>query len=395
MSMFSSRPALRWLVPTAAAVAVIGGGAAIGTFAASAEPSLPPRSAAQLLVDVQTARLDAMSGTVVQRADLGLPDLPALPAVGGAEEAAVLSSLLAGSNTMRVWYAGPDQARLALQDTLGEVDFIRDGRDLWVWQSKSNTATHRKLPAEADGKRLPPEAALPVTPQQAADQALAAIDPTTEVTIGTNGRVAGRTAYELVLAPRDKASLVGQVRIAIDSKEYIPLRFEIFPKGSDAAAFSVAFTQISFERPAVEKFRFNPPPGAKVTEKSADDAVGHQDKTKPRDLPRKPPAGEKPDSEPAKASTAVIGEGWTTVFAARVSDSSPEADIRKEDGQEAAAVLEILGSLQRVNGAWGSGRLLPGKLLSVLLTDDGRLLLGAVAPERLYQVAADPAAAFK
>jgi hypothetical protein len=31
-------------------------------------------------------------------------------------------------------------------------------------------------------------------------------------------------------------------------------------------------------------------------------------------------------------------------------------------------------------------------LFTVLITDDGRLLLGAVSPERLYQAAADPAA---
>ena len=75
MSVFRSRPALRWLVPSAAAVLVIGGGAAAGTIAASAEPSLPERSAAQLLVDVQNAKVDGLSGTIVQTADLGLPSL--------------------------------------------------------------------------------------------------------------------------------------------------------------------------------------------------------------------------------------------------------------------------------------------------------------------------------
>ena len=66
MSVFRSRPALRWLVPSAAAVVVIGGGAAAGTIAASADPTLPERSAAQLLVDVQNAKVDGLSGTVVQ-----------------------------------------------------------------------------------------------------------------------------------------------------------------------------------------------------------------------------------------------------------------------------------------------------------------------------------------
>src|ERR671920_2024705 len=105
VSVFRSRPALRWLVPSAAAVLVIGGGAAAGTIVASADPSLPERSAAQLLVDVQNAQVDGFSGTVVQTADLGLP---ALPSMGGAD-GGQLTSLLSGSHTIRVWYAGEDK----------------------------------------------------------------------------------------------------------------------------------------------------------------------------------------------------------------------------------------------------------------------------------------------
>jgi outer membrane lipoprotein-sorting protein len=406
MSVFSSRPALRWLVPAAAAVAVIGGGAAIGKFAAVAEPSLPERSAAQLLVDVQTARLDGLSGTVVQRADLGLPKLPALPAIGG-QGGLSLASLISGSNTLRVWYNGPDQARVALMSTGGETDVIRNGRDVWIWESRGNTATHRRLPADAAAE-IPesPADALPVSPQQAADMALAAINPSTEVTTGRNDRVAGRAAYALVLSPRDKDSLVGQIRIAIDAEEYVPLRFEIFPKGSDDAAFSVAFTQVSFQRPDPAQFRFNPPPGAKVTEETGDEAVppGAVKELPPGAKKKLPPVapGEKPRgavvAPDEQESSTVIGKGWTSVLVGRVSDGPVEAEAGKagKSGDEgAAAVLQFLGELEKVSGPWGTGKLLQGKLFSALLTDDGRVLVGAVSPERLYQVAADPAAALK
>jgi hypothetical protein len=53
---------------------------------------------------------------------------------------------------------------------------------------------------------------------------------------------------------------------------------------------------------------------------------------------------------------------------------------------------QLLGLLPTVSGDWGSGRLLKTRLVSVLLTDDGRLLAGAVNPQRLYEAAADPAA---
>jgi len=51
-----------------------------------------------------------------------------------------------------------------------------------------------------------------------------------------------------------------------------------------------------------------------------------------------------------------------------------------------------LNNLPAVRGSWGSGHLLTGKLFSVLLTDDGRVVIGAVAPDRLYQALSDPKA---
>src|SRR4051812_33762606 len=150
VSVFRSRPALRWLVPTAAAVVVIGGGAAAGTIVASADPALPERSAAQLLVDLQTARPAGLSGTVVETADLGLPSLPGITSGEGSAD---LAKLITGSNTARVWYAGEDKVRLALLGTLGETDVIRNGSNVWMWRSADNTASHLTIPADAKTPR--------------------------------------------------------------------------------------------------------------------------------------------------------------------------------------------------------------------------------------------------
>jgi outer membrane lipoprotein-sorting protein len=151
---------LRWLVPTAAAVVVIGGGAAAGTLVASAEPSLPERSAAQLLVDLQGAKVDGFSGTVVQTADLGLQKVPAL-ANGGS--GADVAKLITGNNTVRIWYAGEDKVRLALLGVLGETDMIRNGKDVWLWRSQNGTATHLTVPAGAETPHAAPTG-LPSTP---------------------------------------------------------------------------------------------------------------------------------------------------------------------------------------------------------------------------------------
>lgn len=398
-SLFVSRPALRWAVPVVAAVTVAGGGAAIGTFAASAEPSLPPRTAAQLLVDLQSARLDGLSGTVVQRADLGLPALAGLVDPDG------IGALAAGTNTVRVWYSGPDKARIALVGTLGESDVIRDGRDVWLWRSRTNEATHYRLPADETDAGAPPRAgldALPATPQEAADQALAAIDPSTEVTVGRSATIAGRDAYELVLRPRDAASLLGQVRIALDATEHVPLRFEVFARGGGEPAFEVAFTQVDFSRPAPEQFVFNPPPGAKVTEGSDPSSAVAPGRSAEADRAGGGrTAGERTAGD---RDVTTVGTGWTTVWVARLpgsadgagrgpadsagSGSAGSGDSAKPDRGELAQLDALRGLLPEVSGAWGRGRLLSTKLVNVLVTEDGRVLAGLVTPERLYEVAA-------
>ena len=380
VSVFRSRPALRWLVPTAAAVVVIGGGAAAGTIVASADPALPERSAAQLLVDLQTARPAGFSGTVVESADLGLPSLPGITSGEGSAD---LTKLITGSNTARVWYAGEDKVRLALFGTLGETDLIRNGSDVWMWRSTANTASHMTIPADAKTPRageLP--GGMPSTPQGAADAALAAIDPTTSVTTTGSAKVAGRDAYELVLAPKDTASLIGQVRLAIDAKEHIPLRVDVYAKGANDPAVRVAFQQISFAVPDAEQFAFNPPPGTKVQNHKAEEPPAGPDGKLAPPTGTKPKAPTHAKSPAAEGEPTVIGTGWTSIVVAKLPSGADSA--KGTEGQQIAAVLN---SLPKVSGSWGSGRLLQSSLFSVLLTDDGRVLAGAVAPEKLYEAA--------
>jgi hypothetical protein len=214
---------------------------------------------------------------------------------------------------------------------------------------------------------------VPSTPQEAADAALAAIDPTTQVTTTGAASVAGRDAYELVLAPRDTASLIGQVRLAIDAEKKIPLRVDVYAKGANDPAVRVAFQQISFAVPDGEQFNFNPPPGAKVNDQKATPEQGS--KARPNERPQ---AG-KAQAEPG---VTVVGEGWTSVLVMKAPGGTPAA------GEDDAMLEGVLKSLPKVSGTWGSGNLLSGALFSALLTEDGRVLVGAVAPEKLYEAAA-------
>ena len=365
MQILTRRPALRWIAPVALALAV--GGTGIVAATADADPKLAPKTAEQLLVDLQGSDVAGLSGTVVQKAELGLP---ALPAMGGGADASQLTSLLSGSHTLRVWYDGPDKARFALlDDDLGETDVIVNGRDLWTWSSQDNEATHATLPAEtADGER-PSRPDVPSTPQEAAQTVLDAIGPSTVVSTDSAVEVADRPARELVLAPTDDRSLITQVRIAVDDATSAPLRVQVLGQGAETVA-EIGFTAVDFSAPDAGQFSFNPPPGAEVTEKGAVEAPE----------PREPSAADREAAEAAEAATRVVGEGWTTVVVSELPAGSTEA----AEGQLGA----VLATLPTVSGSWGSGKLLAGTAFSAVLTDDGRVAVGAVQPQLLYDALA-------
>ncbi len=394
MSLFTSHPKLRWGVP-AAAVTVVALAAVIPSGADASAP-LPPRTAEQLLVDVQNARLDGLSGTVVQTANLGLPDLSGLVSSGhggGTSGSSDLTSLLTGSHTLRVWYSGEDKQRIALLGSLGESDIIHNGSDVWVWSSQDNTATHYTMTPPPDGDQpVPSPTAVPTTPGDAAAQALAAIDPTTRVSTDGSATIAGRSAYELVLTPRDSASLVAQVRIAVDAETRIPLRVQVFSTKIDDPALEVGFTQVDFSVPEDRQFEFKAPPGTTVTE--GEPGPGHSPNQSPDQTAGQLPApGASPSGEHPEPT--VVGEGWTTVVVATMPTADPTDPASAPDPataaddpagpQQLAQLQGIIDQLPPVSGSWGSGRLLEGTLFSAVVTDDGRVAIGSVTPQRLYQ----------
>ena len=392
MSIFERTPALRWAVPTVTAVALVAGGSAVGGLHAIAGGGLPARTAAQLLVDVQQARLDGLSGTVVQKSDLGLPSIPGLGGSGGSGGMASsnLTSLISGTHTMRVWFAGPQNARLALLGTLGESDVIKQGKDVWVWDSQAKTAKHYVIPTQAAAGKakatsgMAGPAGLPTSPQAAADKALAAISPSTEVTTSGTATVAGRSAYELVLKPKEATSLVAQVRIAIDGVKHVPLRVQVFAKSVSDPVFEVGFSDVDFGRPDAAQFTFNPPPGTAVTQAAVPTdkkaAAGSKGKViAPKGSSLKPKSADLPK---------VVGKGWGSVVIVTMpaknatTGSTPAAGAGTD--KTVAQLMKVVSLLPKVSGSWGSGHLMAGTVFSALLTDDGRLVVGAVTPEGLY-----------
>ncbi len=385
MTLSIRSPRARWLVPVAAAAA-IGIGVGASSVVAGAATTLPPKTAAQLLADLARTPEQPLSGTVVQTSRLGLPELPG-------PDTASFQSLLSGSHTARVWYGSPTQARVSLVGDLAQADVIRRSTEVWTWSSAENTATRYTLPAGSQkAGRLPgaSPSAAPVDPAAAAELALQSIDPTTAVTVDGSNKVAGRAAYELVLAPRDARSLVGEVRLAVDSETSVPLRVQVFAKGATEAAVETAFTSVQFERPADSVFAFTPPAGAKVVEGSAAGPAAGVAKDAARAADSEDVGSAAQAAKGAKdaakdaASRAgaprVVGSGWTSVA---VLEDAQLAAV--QDNPVGGA---LLGATTEVSGSYGSGRLLSTPLLSVLILDDGTVLAGAVQPAVLEEAAA-------
>jgi outer membrane lipoprotein-sorting protein len=364
----------RWVpavaVPAAVAAAVIGG------TAVTASADLPERSPQEVLELAAASDVQAFSGEIEQSADLGLPDLTALGggsgtgsggATGSAGDSDAMAAdaleLLSGSHTARIYAGGEGRARVQLLDRLAERDLIVNGDELWLYDSSDSSAVHITLPDNAGASDvLPPaDAQQLLSPAELASRLLAAVDPSTAVSLGAGRQVAGRDAYELVLTPRADDTLVGDVSIAVDAESGLPLAVEITAEGATDPAFAVAFTSLSLEVPSDDLFAFTPPEGTDVTEKSPDagaydamDAAGHP--------------------EPA-----VIGEGWGSVVAIATGAAS---DSITSDPLFAQLTTPV-----------DSGSVLETSLLTVLLTDDGRVLAGAVPASVLEAAAASAAPA--
>jgi len=208
---------------------------------------------------------------------------------------------------------------------------------------------------------------------------LAAVGPTTTVSVASNVTVAGKAAYELVLAPKDSRSLVGQVEIAVDASNGVPLRLQVFARGASSPAFAVGYTSVQFVTPTPADISFTPPPTATITRVNLNGHAGR---------------GDNGDSADAAAGVSLIGSGWLTVLELPASALAPPVpaggpvSVNDTAGDSAAVISALLASATPVHGAWGSGRLVRTSLVSVLITDGGPVFVGAVQPSLLYAAAA-------
>ncbi|MFE2373994.1 outer membrane lipoprotein carrier protein LolA [Streptomyces sp. NPDC059398] len=410
------RKAARYLVPVGVAgVAAVTIGL-VPALASSGDPSLPKISAQQLIAKMAASDTQQLSGTVKADADLGIPSLGGLAGTFGggmggsggdgggsggssASPQSKLMELASGTHTLRVAADGPDRQRVSILDSAAEYSLIHNGRQVWAYDSKSNEVYHAKAPARAGGSaggREDRTDKLPATPKDLAEQALKAVGPTTSVSVDGTEQVAGRDAYQLLIKPKQSGSTIGSVRVTVDSKTGTPLKFTLTPSSGGKAAIDVGFTKVDFAKPASSAFSFTPPKGAKVTEGAAPGAGTHRSPQGPgKDLKSASPEDFK--------GLNIIGKGWTSV--ARIDTGSGKGiggigggtgglggstgkSGSAGQGGSAADAQKFLSSLgDKVTGSFGSGTVFHTRLVNALMTDDGKIFVGAVDKGALVKAA--------
>jgi outer membrane lipoprotein-sorting protein len=358
----------KWAPAMGAVVAVTVAAIAI-PMTANASSTLPSKTPAQVLALVANSKVSAFSGTIEQTSDLGLPTLPS---TGPGSDSSVASTLelLTGTHTVRVYVNGPKDARVQVLDSMAERDVIRNGSNVWVYDSSANTVEHATIAAPkgtrkahlgameqgAMPKSSKTHASTAKTPSQIAAALLSALRSSSTVSVGTDSTVAGRSAYDLILTPKVSDSLVGSVSIAVDSATGMPLGVDVDARGKTTPAFSIHFSSLSLAKPAASLFAFTPPANAKVTEVKT------------------PSASKSSSKHVAFPKPTITGKGWDAV-----ATFAKQSELTK---------LESSSEFGLLTSTVDGGRLFHTTLFNVLFATDGRVLVGSVSAARLEEVAA-------
>ncbi|MEY9962186.1 outer membrane lipoprotein-sorting protein [Streptacidiphilus sp. MAP12-16] len=390
----------RILVPAAIAAVAAAGIAVVPALAAGSD--LPSITAQQLLAKALSAQVPTFSGTVQTTVDLGIPSaltsaLPSAVASAGAGKATqsqsaeaekqLVALLSGGTHTLQVAADGPDRQRISSTDPGSTFTLVHNGSSAWAYDGQSNSATHVSgiTSTGVHSGDTTAQSAAPRDPQQVAAEALKALGPSTTVSVAGSSKVAGQSVYELSVKPKGSGSTIGEVRIAVDAKNGMPLQVRVNPADGSDSILNVTFATLSFGTPAASTFDYTPPSGATVTQQVA--PAGGTAKGAPG-TPEKGMKGgaAQGDHGPLNAKPGagsqekVIGSGWSTIYSFTPSATSGTGSGKGSLSGELSAAKSFG---KQVPG----GTLISTKLINVLVADNGTVYAGAVTPALLEQAA--------
>jgi outer membrane lipoprotein-sorting protein len=324
--------------------------------AGEAPPALPPVAASALVESVLNVdHIPALAGSVAVENNLGLP-VPGLPGTSGDDD------------TIKVWADGTGKGRVALAGRQSETTVIDDGTNVWLWDSTERSVT--KVP-HAGGMADKPLEGKFADPAAAAAELVTAMQQDSTVTVDGTARVAGRPVYQLVLTPKPtERTLLREIRVSVDADLRIPLQLEVLANGQADPAVKVGFTEFSATAQDASLFTFTPPPGAKISEENVDERMH----------------GQNLDDWLEKADVKTVGRGWDIVATGRLPLDELKGAEGMPEGRSDADTGDMLGMLgtfgKEVHGDFGTGYVISTSVGTALITEDGKVAVGAV-PEQV------------
>jgi outer membrane lipoprotein-sorting protein len=408
----------RWM-PALVVPAVIAAGAIAIPLQASAVdlPDLTPQQV-MLLMD---GEITGFSGTIVKTSDLGLPPLEMssmmdeemiaemeekmpegfedfIPSIIEQNALTQAVELIAGTHKVRI-YASEDGMRVQILDPMSQRDLIVNQDEFWIYDARNATAmtgTFDMEVSEEDKAEAMEKAQAAIddyaaqiqldisNPEAVADYLMAQIGETTEVSVGKDHLVAGRTAYQLIAQPNAENSLIESVVISVDSETGMALDVKVYSIEQETPAFHVGFESISFETPDASLFSFTPPPGTTVEEFEVPaeleaELEALKSEYENKEFTNEDNAAMRAELEARYADTPkpeLIGEGWESVVYLPAMPQEVPMDMMEN---------ELFADLMvQVEG----GKVFSTPVLNVFVADSGEVYLGAVTIEFLQQVAA-------
>ena len=408
----------RWM-PALIVPAVIAAGAVAVPLQANAVdlPDLTPQQV-MLLMD---GEITGFSGTIVKTSELGLPPLEMssmmdeemiaemeekmpegfeefIPSLIEQNAITQAVELISGTHRIRV-YASEVGMRVQVLDPMSQRDFIVNEIEFWAYDARNATALtgafdlevsdQDKAEFEAKAQAQLDEylAAIQLdisNPEAVADYLMAQVGETTEVSVGKDHRIAGRTAYQLIAQPNAENSLVESVVISVDSETGMALDVKVYSVEQEVPAFHVGFESISFETPDASMFSFTPPAGTTIeTMEIPAELKAELEQLKSeyenKEFNNEDNAAMRAELEARYADQpkpAMIGEDWESViYLPAMPQEVPMAMMENE----------LFADLMTpVDG----GKVFSTPLLNVLVLDSGEVYAGAVTIKYLQEVAA-------
>jgi hypothetical protein len=220
----------------------------------------PPLSATQLRTRIAASAKVPYQGYAGSYVNLDLPSLPNLSNV---------VALLDGTTDQYVWYRSPGQWRADELTMAGEDDTYQTSQGTYLWDYARNELT--KVVGNQP-VRLPRAADL--LPPALAQRLLSFASRATRFSTLPAQRVAGVDAAGLRLVPADPASTISAVQIWAAPTSGLPVKVEVFARGSAAPVLVSRFLDVSLTSPAGSALTPQPGPGIDLATTALPNAAG-------------------------------------------------------------------------------------------------------------------------